>query len=44
MVEVHFDMQPRVVKANEKVVADRGRVAVERGPIVYCAEWADNDF
>ena len=37
-------MQPRVVKANEKVVADRGRVAVERGPIVYCAEWADNDF
>ena len=44
VVEVHFDMQPRVVKANEKVVADRGRVAVERGPIVYCAEWADNDF
>ena len=40
---MHFDMQPRVVKANEKVVADRGRVAVERGPIVYCAE-ADNDF
>ena len=44
VVEVHFDMHPRVVKANEKVVADRGRVAVERGPIVYCAEWADNDF
>lgn len=44
VVEVHFDMHPRVVKANEKVVADRGRVAVERGPVVYCAEWADNDF
>ena len=24
--------------------ADRGKVAVERGPIVYCAEWPDNDF
>lgn len=44
VVEVHFDMLPRVVKANEKVVADRGRVAIERGPIVYCAEWPDNDF
>jgi six-hairpin glycosidase len=32
------------VKANNKVEADRGRIAVERGPIVYCAEWVDNDF
>ena len=38
-VEVHFDMEPRVVKAHAKVEADRGRVAVERGPLVYCAEW-----
>ena len=37
-------MLPRVVKANDKVTADRGRVAIECGPIVYCAEWADNDF
>lgn len=37
-------MEPRVVVANSKVEADRGRVAVERGPIVYCAEWPDNDF
>lgn len=43
-VEVHFDMEPRTVKANNKVEADRGRIAVERGPIVYCAEWPDNDF
>lgn len=42
-VEVHFDMEPRVVKANNNVEADRGRVAVERGPIVYCAEWPDNE-
>lgn len=26
------------------VEADRGYVAIERGPIVYCAEWPDNDF
>ena len=44
VVEIRFDMQPRVVRANEKVTADRGRVAIERGPIVYCAEWPDNDF
>ncbi|MDR3188444.1 MAG: glycoside hydrolase family 127 protein [Prevotellaceae bacterium] len=44
VVEVHFDMAPRTVRANGKVEADRGKVAVERGPIVYCAEWADNDF
>lgn len=41
-VEVHFDMEPRVVKAINNVEADRGRVAIERGPIVYCAEWPDN--
>lgn len=43
-VEIHFDMEPRVVRANAKVEADRGRVSVERGPLVYCAEWCDNQF
>ena len=44
-VEIHFDMAPRMVKANDKVAADRGRTAIEMGPIVYCAEWTDNpDF
>ena len=32
------------VKANDKVAANRGRVAIEHGPLVYCAEWPDNDF
>ncbi|MCQ2259011.1 MAG: glycoside hydrolase family 127 protein [Bacteroidaceae bacterium] len=41
-VEIHFDMQPRIVRANGNVAADKGRVAIERGPIVYCAEWPDN--
>ena len=43
-VSVHFDMEPRTVRANQKVTADRGLIAFERGPIVYCAEWPDNDF
>lgn len=43
-VSVHFDMEPRTVKAHNNVEADRGRIAVERGPLVYCAEWPDNDF
>lgn len=43
-VEVHFDMEPRTVKANDQVEADLGRIAIERGPLVYCAEFPDNDF
>ena len=44
VIKLHFDMQPRTVRASSKVEADRGMVSIERGPIVYCAEWADNDF
>lgn len=43
-IDIHFDMKPRLVKVNANVYDDYGRVAVERGPLVYCAEWADNDF
>ncbi len=42
VVRLHFDMEPRMVTANENVAADRGKVAIERGPLVYCAEQADN--
>ena len=42
VVSIHFDMPVRTVVANNKVKDDQGRVAVERGPIVYCAEAADN--
>jgi DUF1680 family protein len=43
-VQIHFDMEPRTVRANSKVEADRGMVSVERGPLVYCAEHPDNSF
>ncbi len=36
-------MPIRRVTANEKVEADQGRVAIERGPMVFCAEWPDNN-
>ena len=39
-----FDMEPRTVRANNKVTADRGMISVERGPLVYCAEHPDNNF
>ena len=42
VVTIHFDMPVRTVKANAAVKDDRGRIAVERGPLVYCAEGADN--
>lgn len=41
-VSVHFDMEPRTVQAHANVEADRGRLAIERGPLVYCVEWPDN--
>ena len=42
VVTIHFDMPVRTVQANDRVVDDRGRVAIERGPLVYCAEGIDN--
>ncbi len=41
-VRVHFDMPVRTIVANKNVAADRGCVSVQRGPLVYCAEWPDN--
>ena len=43
-VQIHFDMEPRTVRANHKVESDRGMIAIERGPLVYCAEHPDNQF
>ncbi len=40
-VEIDFKMIPKFIKANSKVHADNGRVALMNGPIVYCAEGKD---
>ena len=42
IVELYLPMPVRRVVANPKVEADRDRVALQRGPIVYAAEWVDN--
>jgi DUF1680 family protein len=40
-IEVTFPMEVRRVVADARVRECRGRVAIERGPIVYCAEWPE---
>ena len=42
-VELTLPMDVRFNGANENIEADRGRLAVTRGPLVYCAEGVDND-
>jgi uncharacterized protein len=41
-IELNLPMPVRRVQAHGDVVADRGRVAIQRGPIVFAAEWPDN--
>ena len=41
-VILDLPMPVREIVANEKVKADIGKVALQRGPLVYCAEWPDN--
>jgi uncharacterized protein len=39
---VSLPMEVRKVKAHEQVADNRGKVALERGPVVYCVEETDN--
>lgn len=41
VVEITLPMDVRQVKAHENVEDDRGKLAIERGPIVYCLEGQD---
>ena len=41
-IELTLPMKVRFVKAGEQVSADKGLLAIEYGPLVYCAEEADN--
>jgi DUF1680 family protein len=43
VVQVHLPMPVRRVNAIDSVKSDIGKVALQRGPIMYCAEWIDND-
>lgn len=37
-----LDMPVEKIVANDKIEADKGRIALQRGPVVYCAEGIDN--
>ena len=43
VITLEMAMPVRRVLAHEKVINNAGRIALERGPIVYCVEWPDND-
>lgn len=40
-IDLSFDMTTHLLKANPAVTEDRGRVAFQRGPIVFCMEGLD---
>lgn len=42
VLELNLPMPVHKVIAHENVLDDRGRLALERGPLVFCAEWPDN--
>ena len=41
VIEVNFDMRPRLIEANPLVEEAKNQIAVKRGPIVYCLEGED---
>ncbi|UCE47882.1 MAG: glycoside hydrolase family 127 protein, partial [Phycisphaerales bacterium] len=42
-VDLHLPMPVRRVIAHENIVDDRGKVALQVGPVVFCLEGPDND-
>jgi hypothetical protein len=43
VMEVLLPMEVKKVITSENVKTNAGKVALQRGPIMYCAEWVDND-
>ena len=41
-IRLVLPMEVRKVQADERVEAAGDRLAIQRGPLVYCAEWPDN--
>ena len=41
-IVLQLDMPVTAMRANRRVHDDAGRVAIMRGPVVYCAEGVDN--
>jgi uncharacterized protein len=43
LINMSLPMEVRRVVANKNVKNDIGKVALQRGPIIFCAEWIDNN-
>jgi DUF1680 family protein len=42
VVAIDFPMPVRAIVADDRIKDDIGKIAVQRGPVIYCAEWPDN--
>jgi DUF1680 family protein len=42
-ISMVLPMNPRKLVADERIAEDMERIAIQRGPIVFCAEGTDND-
>jgi len=42
-IELNLPMNVQRVIANTNLKDDTSKIALQRGPIMYCAEWKDND-
>jgi len=42
-VQMNLPMDVKKITANKALVDDRNKIALQRGPIIYSAEWKDND-
>ncbi len=43
VVEFEFSMNPHLLTSRKEIKQNENRVAIERGPLVYCVEGADNN-
>jgi DUF1680 family protein len=41
VVQLTVEVAPQVIEANPRVADDSGRVAIQRGPLIYCLEEVD---
>jgi len=41
-VQVNLPMPVRKVKADTRIKDDIGKTALQKGPVIFCAEWKDN--
>ncbi len=41
-IQLNFEMKPKMIKCSNRVRANTDKIAVTKGPFVYCAEEVDN--